>query len=70
MSFPNSVDDLIDALDKRFPEPAIGPNDTMDQIKFSAGQRSVIQHLRTWRENSLRPPTPTSKRGAGRRVSS
>jgi len=67
MSFPNSVDDLIAELDRRFPEPAIGPNTTMDQIKFDAGQRSVVQFLKTWRAQPLKEPT-APRRGSGRQI--
>lgn len=69
MSFPNSVDDLIEDLDKRFPEPAIGPNDTMDKIKYDAGQRSVVAFLKQWRSQSISGEAPARVRGAGRSVS-
>lgn len=68
MSFPNTVDDLIASLDAKFPEPAIGPNDTMDKIKFDAGARSVINYLKTWRAQSLKGSAPPPKRGEGRNV--
>jgi hypothetical protein len=68
--FPSSVDMLIDELDKRFPEPAIGPDDTMDKIKFDAGQRSVVTYLKRWRAQAAAGPAPPQPRGQGRRVRS
>lgn len=67
MRFPNTPHDLIEQLDRVFPEPSIGPSDTMDEIKFAAGQRSVIAYLKTWRD-APRDAPPPPRRGAGRRV--
>lgn len=70
MSFPDTVDGLIDLLDRTFPEPAIGPDDTMDKIKYDAGQRAVITWLKRRRQQALaeRFPSGPKKRGEGRRV--
>ena len=40
------TDELLDALDQLFPErtPALG--DSIDQIRYASGQRSVIHFLR------------------------
>ena len=49
MRFPNTVDDLIAALDARFPEVVPMPGDDPDEIMHAAGQRSVVAFLKTWR---------------------
>lgn len=68
MRFPNTTHDLVEQLDKMFPEPAIGPNDTMDKIKFEAGQRSVIVALKRWRDSANADPAEPRERGSGRPV--
>ena len=68
MRFPNSVDDLIRKLDELFPEPAIGPEDTMDQIKYRGGQRSVVTYLKQWRATAALPEQEPRQRGRGRDV--
>lgn len=72
MSFPQTVDEFIDLLDRTFPEVAIGPEDTMDKIKFDAGQRSVVAWAKQRRATaalSYLDPQPPRRRGEGRRVS-
>lgn len=39
-------DELLDALDKLFPERTPELNDSIDEIRYSSGQRSVIRFLR------------------------
>ena len=64
-AFPNTPDDLIKDLDVMFPEPAIGPQDSMADIQYEAGQRSVIQFIKQWRAHPAQSPTPP-RRGQGR----
>jgi len=40
------TDECLDALDKLFPEKTPGLTDSIDQIRYSSGQRSVIHFLR------------------------
>ena len=40
------TDEVLDALDKLFPEKTPELNDSIDQIRYAAGQRSVIRFLR------------------------
>lgn len=40
------TDELLDALDKLFPEKSPGLGDSIDQIRYASGQRSVIHFLR------------------------
>lgn len=69
MTFPNTVDDLIAALDKKFPEFIPSADDSIEQIFRSAGQRSVVQFLKTWRASATKQQPPTSRqRGQGRDV--
>lgn len=39
-------DELVDALDQLFPERTPELNDSIDQIRYASGQRSVIRFLR------------------------
>lgn len=39
-------DELLDALDQLFPERTPELNDSVDQIRYASGQRSVIRFLR------------------------
>ena len=41
------TDEVLDALDKLFPEKTPELNDSIDQIRYAAGQRSVIRFLRS-----------------------
>lgn len=41
------TDEVLDALDKLYPEKTPGLNDSIDQIRYAAGQRSVIRFLRS-----------------------
>ena len=38
--------ELLDALDKVFPEKSPELSDSIDQIRYASGQRSVIRFLR------------------------
>jgi hypothetical protein len=40
------TDELLDALDKLFPEKTPELTDSIDQVRYSSGQRSVIRFLR------------------------
>lgn len=40
------TDEVLDALDRLFPEKTPELNDSVDQIRYAAGQRSVIRFLR------------------------
>lgn len=68
--FPNTPDELIAELDRIFPELAITAETTMDEIKYKAGQRSVIQFAKTWRAAASRDPVAPRKRGEGRKRAS
>lgn len=39
-------DELVEALDQLFPERTPELNDSIDQIRYASGQRSVIRFLR------------------------
>lgn len=39
------TDELLDALDKLFPERTPELTDSIDQIRYASGQRSVIRFL-------------------------
>lgn len=40
------TDELIDALDQLFPERTPELNDSIDQVRYATGQRSVIRFLK------------------------
>jgi len=68
MRFPNSVDDLLRELDKRFPEVIADPGDRIEDVMFESGQRSVVTYLKSWRANAHKEPPPPRQRGRGRNV--
>lgn len=71
MKFPNTVDDLIKALDLRYPEVVAKPGDDPQEIFHRSIQRAVIQDLKQWRARALNPPAPPERqRGKGRDVRS
>lgn len=39
-------DEALEILDRFFPERTPGLGDTMDQIRYASGQRSVIRFLK------------------------
>ncbi|MBM4179493.1 MAG: hypothetical protein FJ211_09195 [Ignavibacteria bacterium] len=40
------TDELLDALDQLFPEKTPELTDSIDQVRYASGQRSVIRFLR------------------------
>jgi len=70
MTFPNTVDDLIAALDLRYPEVVAKPGDDPQEIFHRSIQRAVIQDLKTWRARASSPTPPPRQRGKGRDVHS
>ena len=70
MRFPNTVDDLISALDQTFPEVVPMPGMSSDEIMHRSGQRSVITHLKQWRAGAWKDAPPVRERGKGRNVRS
>lgn len=68
-SFPGTVGDLIAALDKLFPEHLPVPGESPDKTFYEAGQRSVILHLKQWRESAGNSNPAPRPRGQGRPVS-
>lgn len=47
---PPSVDELIDELDKAYPEYLPKPGDTLEQIHDRAGARGLVLLLKTLRD--------------------
>lgn len=45
-TIPASIKDFIDFLDRRFPEPKPRPGQTLEEVMFAAGQRSVAIQMR------------------------
>lgn len=70
MTFPNTVDDLIRALDGLFAEVTPQPGDDPDKIFYDAGRRSVVRYLKQWRASASTPPPTSRQRGQGRDVRS
>lgn len=69
MRFPNTVDDLIAALDRTFPEVVPQPGQSNDEIFHASGQRSVVAYLKQWRSTAANPMPPEARtRGKGRDV--
>lgn len=48
--FPYIPADLIEALDRIFPEKTPPLSMSLDEIRFKSGQRSVVQFLKTKHE--------------------
>lgn len=44
------TDEVLDALDKLFPERTPELADSIDQVRYASGQRSVIRFIKTLRE--------------------
>ncbi len=44
--FPLIPQDLIDALDKRYPEVCAEPGQPVDQLMFYGGKRDLVRWLR------------------------
>ena len=68
MRFPNTVDDLIAALDATFPEVVPTPGQSTDELFHASGQRSVVAYLKQWRASASKPALAPRKRGQGRHV--
>lgn len=65
MTLPATVEELLLFLDELIPEPTPRHSDSLEQIMFDAGRRSVVLQLHELREGSI--PTPLrQKRGLGR----
>jgi hypothetical protein len=69
MRFPNSVDELIAELDRKFPEFIPDADDSERKIFHAAGQRSVVNFLKQWRASASHTPPAPRQRGQGRDVS-
>lgn len=67
MRFPNTTTELLDQLDKTFPEVVSTPASSHDDIMFDSGQRSVVLFLKQWRERADDPPPIPRQRGRGRK---
>ncbi len=46
------TDEVLDALDRLFPERTPELTDSVDQIRYSAGQRSVIRFLQALKQTA------------------
>lgn len=56
--FPTIPDDLLAALDKRFPHRNPTPETTIERIMFSAGARHVIEFLTRIQAERKKPSWP------------
>lgn len=65
MTFPNTVEELLQLLDDLIPEPSPKPSDTHEQMLWDAGRRSVVLQLRELRKGAVAKPLQ-EKRGIGR----
>jgi hypothetical protein len=45
ITFPLTVEEMMDLLKQTFPEPRINPDLTPEQVMYAAGQRSVVLFL-------------------------
>lgn len=68
MRFPNTAHELVEALDKMFPEVVAQPGDDPQVVMHAAMQRTVIQYLKSWRDGAAKEPPPPRQRGKGRNV--
>lgn len=66
--FPSSSTELIDALDRMIPELAPGRSDSLDEIKYDAGRRSVVLMLKQWMTASHTAPDKPEQRNRDHRV--
>lgn len=55
--FPSTVRELIETLDKWYPEPAPDPNDSVATIMHRAGARAVVVDLKRRFEAAQRRET-------------
>lgn len=52
--FPRTVEEFLDELERRFPEPRYEPGMTNDQVMFEAGRRSVVTLMRDAHKHATR----------------
>lgn len=65
MTLPATVEELLQFLNTRIPEPTPRPGDSHDSIIYDAGRRSVVLELFALREGAIPEPL-RQKRGLGR----
>lgn len=65
MTFPATVEELMQFLNERYPEPQPRPGEPLDQVMWDAGRRSVFLELKQLREAAVHPLL-REKRGQGR----
>lgn len=63
--FPATVPELLQELQRLYPEPTPRPGDSHDKIIYDAGARSVVLGLLKWRDQAI-PPILREIRGQGR----
>jgi hypothetical protein len=54
-ALPLVPQDLLEALEKRYPEACAEPGQTMDQLMFYGGKRDLIRWLRLQFEDQQHP---------------
>ena len=54
MNFPASANELVDELDRMFPEVVPEAGDDMITIQRKAAQREVVLTLKHWRDQRVR----------------
>jgi len=57
---PNDTLELLEELDKLYPDKCIGPNETVEQAQRRAGQRDVVELLKNLRAKTERKQTLNS----------
>jgi hypothetical protein len=57
--FPATVDDLLEELDRRFPERHPRLTDGDREVWFEAGKRDLINFLRHWKAESDKRASPS-----------
>ena len=54
MKFPASANELVDELDRLFPEVVPAAGDDMISIQRQSAKREVVQMLKYWRDQAVR----------------
>lgn len=54
MKFPASANELVDELDRLFPEVVPAAGDDMIAIQRQAAKRELVQLLKHWRDQAVR----------------
>jgi hypothetical protein len=54
MKFPASANELVDELDRLFPEVVPSADDTMIEIQRQSAKREMVQFLKHWRDQRVR----------------